>query len=116
MRYKASHRHADVTARKLRPVADLIRGKVADEAMQLLRYMPNRGARLIEQVLKSALGNAEDRGAREIEELIVDESRIDGGPMMKRHRPRARGTAFPIKKRYAHIRITLWDGKAETEA
>ena len=74
-------------------MAALIRGKVADEALHMLRFLPNRSARLIEQVLKSALGNAEDRGARDIEELIIDESRIDGGPMMKRHRPRARGTA-----------------------
>ena len=115
MRYKASHRHADMTARKLRPVAAMIRGKVADDALQMLRFMPTRSARLIEQVLKSALGNAEDRGAPDIEELIVDESRIDGASMMKRHRPRARGTAYPIKKRYAHIRITLWDGGADEE-
>jgi len=94
-------------------VADLIRGKVADEALQLLRYMPNRSARLIEQVLKSALGNAEDKGARDIEDLIIDESRVDGGSIMKRHQPRARGTAYPIKRRYAHIRIALWDGEEE---
>jgi large subunit ribosomal protein L22 len=113
MHYKASHRYADVTARKLRPVADLIRGKAADEAREMLRFLPNRSARLVEQVLKSALGNAEDRGARDIEDLVVSESRVDGGPMMKRHRPRARGTAFPIKKRYAHIRIAVWDGDDE---
>jgi len=104
-----------MSARKLRPVADLIRGKIADEALELLRYMPNRSARLIEQVLKSAIGNAEDRGAHAIEELVVDESRIDGGSIMKRHMPRARGTAYPIKRRYAHIRISLWDGDEESE-
>jgi large subunit ribosomal protein L22 len=109
MEYKATHRYADVTPRKLRPFASLIRGRSADEALELLRFLPNKSARLIEQVLKSALGNAEFHGARDIEYLVVVDSRIDGGPMMKRIMPRARGTAYPIKKRYAHIRITLSD-------
>jgi len=109
MDYKALHRYADVTARKLRPFATLIRGKFADEALELLRFLPNKSARLLEAVLKSALGNAEDRGATGIEDLYVKESRIDGGPIMKRIMPRARGTAYPIKKRYAHIHIVLSD-------
>ncbi len=109
MEYRALHRFADVTARKLRPFATLIRGRAADEALELLRFLPNRGARLLEQVLKSALGNAEDRGARDIDDLVIVESCIDGGPIMKRIQPRARGTAYPIKKRYAHIRVTLSD-------
>jgi len=63
----------------------------------------------MEQVLKSALGNAEDRGARDLDDLVVIESRIDCGPIMKRIQPRARGTAYPIKRRFAHIRLTLSD-------
>jgi large subunit ribosomal protein L22 len=109
MEYKAKHRFADVSPRKLRPFATLIRGKGADEALELLRFLPNKSARLLEAVIKSALGNAEDRGARDIEELVVTESRIDGGPMMKRIMPRARGTAYPIKRRYSHICLTLSD-------
>jgi large subunit ribosomal protein L22 len=109
MDYKASHRYADVSPRKMRPFASLIRGRPVDEALELLRFLPNRSARLIEQVLKSAVGNAEDRGARNIDDLVVVESRIDGGPIMKRIMPRARGTAYPIKRRYAHIRVTLSD-------
>jgi len=109
MDYKAIHRYADVTARKLRPFATLIRGRYADEALELLRFLPNKSARLLEAVLKSALGNAEDRGAADIDELFIKESRIDGGPIMKRIMPRARGTAYPIKKRYSHIHITLSD-------
>jgi large subunit ribosomal protein L22 len=109
MEYKAKHRFADMSARKMRPFATLIRGRRADEAMELLRFLPNKSARLLEQVLKSALGNAEDRGARYLDDLIVVESRIDGGPIMKRIQPRARGTAYPIKRRYAHIHLTLSD-------
>jgi len=109
MQYAAHHRWADMSARKIRPFAALIRGRRADEAMEALRFLPNKSARLLEQVLRSALGNAEDRGARDIEDLVVAESRVDQGPMMKRIQPRARGSAYVIRKRYAHIHITLSD-------
>ena len=65
MAYKATHRFARISARKVRPLADLVRGKYADEALDILKYMPHRGARLLEKVIKSALGNAEDRRADE---------------------------------------------------
>jgi large subunit ribosomal protein L22 len=106
MPYNASHRFARISARKVRPLADLIRGKHADEALDILKYQPQRGARLIEKVLKSALGNAEDLRA-DMDSLIVTDARVDGGPMFKRIRPRARGMAFQIKKRMSHIRISL---------
>ena len=109
MEYRAIFRHADMSARKVRPFADLIRGKIADEAIELLRFHHNKGARLLEAVLKSALGNAEDRGARDVDELVITESCVDGGPIMKRIQPRARGTAYPIKRRYCHIRVTVSD-------
>jgi large subunit ribosomal protein L22 len=115
MEYRASHRHADMSARKIRPFATLIRGRPADEALELLRFLPNKSARLLEAVLKSALGNAEDQGARDIEELWVAESRVDGGSIMRRIMPRARGTAYPIKRRYSHIHITLSDLEEQAE-
>jgi large subunit ribosomal protein L22 len=105
--YEATHRFARISARKVRPVADLIRGKFADEAMEILKYQPHRGARMLEKVLKSALGNAEDRREQSLDELRLVDVRIDGGPMFKRVRPRARGMAFMIKKRFAHIKIGL---------
>ncbi len=112
MFYKAKHRFADTGARKMRPFAQLVRGKNVDEAIEALRFLPNRGARLIEAVLKSAVGNAEDQGCRNLEDLVVSECRIDDGPMYKRIRPRARGTAFMIKRRLAHIVVTLTDTEA----
>jgi|SRR5580765_1715955 len=107
--FVARQKYADVSPRKLRPFASMIRGRMADEALELLRFLPNKSARLLEEVLKSALGNAEDRGTRNVDDLVVTESCIDGGPILKRHMPRARGTAYPIKRRYSHIRITLTD-------
>jgi large subunit ribosomal protein L22 len=109
MEYKAIHRFADMSARKIRPFATLVRGRRADEALEALRFVHNKSARLLEQCIKSALGNAEHGGARNIDDLVVVESRVDGGPIMKRIQPRARGTAYPIKRRLAHIHITLSD-------
>ena len=107
MAYEAVHRFARVSARKVRPLADLIRGKHADEALDILRYQPQRGARLLEKVLKSALGNAEERRAPNLQNLVVTDARVDEGPMFKRVRPRARGMAFMIKKRMSHIRVAV---------
>jgi large subunit ribosomal protein L22 len=109
MEYRAIHRYADISPRKVRPFATLIRGRPVDEALELLRFLPNKSARLLEQALKSALGNAEDKGATNIDDLVVSESRVDGGPMMKRVMPRARGTAYMIKRRWCHIRVALSD-------
>jgi large subunit ribosomal protein L22 len=113
MEYRATHRYADMSARKVRPFTDLIRGKSVDEALQLLRFKPNRGARLLESVVRSAMGNADDRGARDVEDLIVSEARIDDGPMFKRIMPRARGTAFSILRRMCHIHVAIAEEEIE---
>jgi large subunit ribosomal protein L22 len=107
--YHASHRFARISVRKLRPLLDLIRGKFADDALDVLKFMPHRGARMIEQVLKSAMANAEDKGIRNVGELVVLDARGDGGPMFKRLMPRARGMAYLIRRRSAHIAIGLSD-------
>ncbi len=107
MAYVATYRFARISARKVRPLANLIRGKHADEALDILKYMPHRGARMLEKVLKSALGNAEDLRATNLDDLIVTDARVDGGPILKRIQPHARGMAFMIKKRMAHIRVQL---------
>jgi large subunit ribosomal protein L22 len=107
MAYTAIHRFARISARKVRPLADLVRGKYADDALELLKYQPERGARLLEKVLQSALANAEDRRATNLGDLVVSDVRIDGGPMMKRMMPRSRGMAMVILKRFSHIRVSL---------
>ncbi|CAN5639425.1 50S ribosomal protein L22 [soil metagenome] len=107
--YKASHRFARSSVLKLRPILDLIRGKYADDALNTLKYMPHRGARMIEQVLKSAMANAEDKGVRNPGDLIVADARGDGAAMFKRLMPRARGMAYLIRRRSCHITIGLAD-------
>lgn len=109
MRYTAKHRYADVGPRKIRQFANLIRGRNVDEALQLLRFYPNRGAKLLMAVVQSAYGNADHLDHPEPDSLIVAECRVDGAPMFKRIQPRARGTAFQIKRRMSHIIVTLAD-------
>src|SRR4028118_191901 len=101
--YHATHRFARISVRKLLPILDLIRGKYADDALDILKYLPHRGARMIEQVLKSSMANAEDRGVRNVGDLVVADARGDGGPMFKRLMPRARGVAYMIRRRGPHI-------------
>jgi len=107
--YIAKHRFARISVRKLRPILDLVRGKYADDAVDILKYLPHRGARMIEQVLKSAMANAEDRGTRNVGDLVIVDARGDGGPMFKRLMPRARGMAYLIRRRSCHIGIGLAD-------
>jgi large subunit ribosomal protein L22 len=107
--YRAEHRFARISSRKLLPLLDLIRNKYADDALDILRYMPHRGARMIEQVLKSAMANAEDKGLRNVGDLVITDARGDGGPMFKRLMPRARGMAYMVRRRSAHISIGLAD-------
>ena len=114
MAFNASHRFARISPRKVRHLADLVRGKFADEALNILKYQPQRGARMLEKVIKSALGNAQDpdqsKGKQlDVDDLVIVDVRIEGGPMFKRIRPRARGMAFMIKRRMSHIRVTLAD-------
>lgn len=112
--YRCSHRYARISPRKVRPLADMVRGKFADEALNILRYQPHRGARMLEKVIRSALGNAGDpdnprnRGHTvNISRLVVTGVTVDGAPMFKRVRPRARGMAYIVRKRSSHIHVTL---------
>lgn len=107
MAYTAVHRHARISAQKVRLLADLVRGKRVDDALAILKFQPQRGARMLEKVIQSAFANAEDRGAPNRAGLKVTEVKIDGGPMFKRVRPRARGMAHVIKKRFSHITVAV---------
>jgi large subunit ribosomal protein L22 len=101
------HRFARISATKVRPFADMIRGMTVQDGLNALKYVPNRGARFLEKVLRSAAANAEDRGARNVDHLPIVDCRVDGGPMFKRLRPRARGQAFMIRRRFSHIHVAI---------
>ena len=104
---RATHRFARISATKVRPFADVIRGMTTGDGLNTLKYAPNRGARFLEKVLRSAIANAEEKGARNVERLKISEVRVDGGPMIKRIQPRARGMAFVIRRRMSHIHVGI---------
>ncbi|MCD8139773.1 MAG: 50S ribosomal protein L22 [Planctomycetaceae bacterium] len=105
MGYVAKHRHAPIKAYKARLVIDLIRGKSVNDALNILRYKPQRAARMIEKVVRSAQANAEDRGVSG--EFFVTKAWVDEGFMMKRFRPRSRGGAAPYLRRRSHICVEV---------
>lgn len=105
MGYVAKHMHAPIKAYKARLVMDLIRGKSVNDALNILRYKPQRAARMIERVVKSAQANAEDRGADG--SFVIAKAWVDEGFTMKRFRPRSRGGAAPYLKRRSHICVEV---------
>ncbi|MCC7421144.1 MAG: 50S ribosomal protein L22 [Planctomycetaceae bacterium] len=104
---RATHRYARISPWKVRRFADLIRGMSVENGLNALRYLPNRGARIIEKVLKSAVANCQDRNARNVEKLRIVDARVDGGPMFKRVMPRSRGQANIIHRRLAHVHVAI---------
>jgi large subunit ribosomal protein L22 len=100
---RSESRFVRISSSKLKPTADLIRGQSIREAMQALEYLPNRGAKLMRKCLTSLVANAEDRGVRNADNLVLSKVEVGTGPIMRRIRPMSRGQAFVIRKRLSHI-------------
>ena len=107
MEAKARARFIRISPQKARLVADMIRGKHVEEAVTTLRFTPKKGARILRKVLESAIANASQDDAIDVDNLFVKTIFVDGGPMLKRIRPRAMGRATKILKRTSHITIVL---------
>ena len=108
---KATLRYARISARKVKIVADLIRGKNVDEALAIVKFTPKASSEIIEKLLKSAIANAENNHNMKHENLYVAEIYANQGPTLKRIRPAAKGSAVRIRKRTSHITIVLRDDK-----
>ena len=104
---KASLKSLRCAPQKVRLVADLIRGKQVEEALNILLFAEKKSAKPLEKLLRSAVANADQRGGVDIDNLYVGAILVDGGPTMKRFRPRAMGRAAPILKRTSHVTIGL---------
>jgi large subunit ribosomal protein L22 len=109
MEVKARLSHARISAQKCRLVADQIRGKNVESALQLLSFSPKKAASVMKKVLESAIANAEHNEGADIDELKVSTVFVDEGPTMKRIRPRAKGRANRILKRTSHITVAVSD-------
>lgn len=103
----ATLKYARISDRKVKIVADLIRGKDVDEALAIVKFTPKASSEIIEKLLKSAIANAENNHEMKAENLYVAEIYANQGPTLKRIRPAAKGSAVRIRKRTSHITIVL---------
>lgn len=103
----ATLRFARISARKVKIVADLIRGKKVDEALAIVKFTPKASSEILEKLLNSAIANAENNHGMNRGNLVVSEIYANQGPTMKRIRPAAKGSASRIRKRTSHITIKL---------
>ena len=109
MQVQAKLRGARLSAQKARLVADQVRGRQVEDALNLLTYSSKKGADVIRKLLNSAIANAEHNEGADIDELKISEIYVDEGMTMKRIMPRAKGRADRILKRSCHISITVAD-------
>lgn len=112
MESTANLRHARVSARKARLVADLVRGKDVGQALDVLAFLPKKSAPIIKKLIEAAMANAEHYAQHhgssvDVDQLYVKTIQVGAGPTMQRFRPRAQGRATPILKQTAHITVVL---------
>ena len=107
MEARAVAKYLRISPQKTRLVADVVRGKSVGEALQILSYMPKKGARMIKKVVESALANADQNPNIDVDILYIKKIAVDQGPRLKRFRPRAMGRACRIQHRFSHIMVVL---------
>ena len=112
MEARATLNHARISSRKIKIVADLIRGKDVQEALAIVKFTPKAASEVIEKLLKSAMANAENNHGMNVQNLYVAEIYANQGPTLKRIRPAAKGSAVRIRKRTSHITIVLKEKEA----
>ena len=103
---------AQISAQKVRLVADQVRGMSVEQALSLLEFSPKKAAHIVKKLLDSAIANAENNEGADVDELKVSSIFVDEGMTMKRLRPRAKGRADRILKRSCHITIKVADGES----
>ncbi|MCS6244569.1 MAG: 50S ribosomal protein L22 [Opitutus sp.] len=112
MEVQALTRYARMSPKKVREVVRTIQGRKANDAVDLLTLIPRKSARLIVKTLKSAIANAENNNNLSSDNLFVKSALVENGPVLKRFKAGARGTAMPRRKKMSHILIVLSDGNS----
>lgn len=107
--WTSKHRYARISPTKARLVTNLIAGRPAGEALELLRFTRKRASVLVDKVLRAAMADADEQEA-DVRSLYVHEARVDEGPRIKRFQPKDRGRAHPILKRTSHLVVTVGEG------
>ena len=104
---KAVSKFARISPLKVRRIVGTIKGKPVEDGLNTLKLMPQKSAKLLEKVVRSALANAEQKPSIDVDTLLIANVTADKGPMLKRFKARARGRGTRILKRTAHITVTL---------
>ena len=104
---KAILRRFRQSPRKVRMVADMIRGRKVDEALSILKFQPRKAARMLSKVLTSAIANATENEKADSDKLVVSKVFIDGGPVQKRWMARSMGRANRINARTSHVTVVV---------
>ena len=107
MEARAEAKYVRISPLKVHNLCREIRGKKVDEALIYLQFSPQKGARILEDVLKSAIANAENNLALDRDNLVVKKAYANDGPTMNRWRPKAKGAAYPILKRTSHVGVVV---------
>jgi len=107
MEVKAKLKYTRVGARKMRLVADLVRGKNVNEALQILTFTNKKSAPIIKKLLQSAVANADQKKTVDVDTLFVKHITVDVGPVLKRYIPRAMGRASEVRKKTSHVNLIL---------
>lgn len=113
--YVARHRYARISSRKARLVADAIRGRAVNDALEILELLPQRGAAFFKKVLLSAIANASQDESVDVNDLFVSDCRADDGPMLNnrlRYRPGPQGRAMPYAKKTSHLTVIVAQASA----
>ena len=107
MEAKAFANNIRISPRKVRIVANLVRGKNVGDALAILRHTPKHASRVVEKTLRSAMANAENNHDMNVNQLYVSTIFVDAGPTLKRIHPRSRGQAFSIFKRTSQLTVKV---------
>lgn len=107
MEIQAIGKYLKISPRKLVPIAGLVKKKKAVEAQKLLRFVPQKGAKMVAAVLASAIANAKNNAKLAESSLVIAKIEVGKGPMLKRWQPVSRGRAHPILKRMSHLKVVL---------
>jgi len=107
METRAVAKFVRISPRKIRLVMDQVRGKQIGEALNMLSFAPQRGARILKKLVNSAIANAEQNTGVDVDSLYIMRVYADEGPTLKRWRPRAQGRATSIRKRTSHLTVVL---------
>lgn len=107
METSAKLKSVRLSPQKTRLVVDMVRGKAVQEALNILKFSPQRPADVVAKLVRSAVANAEQKGVEDIDRLFVKAVFVDQGPVLKRFMPRAQGRATKIRKPTSHITVVL---------